>query len=147
MGRPAPTTALSRSSSPETEATAPIEEIIPETSATRVSAATASQPCPKTRLPTVTPSAPNSCGTAMLKIRIRYASAVSPMTPLSAPMEASAPYALCPVAMPTASGAAIAIAARATAGQGMGAGAGRSPPMSHSGGASRPCRAPSPARF
>lgn len=46
IGSPAPTTALSRSSSPDTEATAPIDEIIPETSATKVSAATASQPSP-----------------------------------------------------------------------------------------------------
>ncbi|MEU3500503.1 hypothetical protein ABZ726_06950 [Streptomyces hundungensis] len=78
---------------------------------------------------------------------MRYASAVSPMTPLSAPMEASAPYALCPVARPTASGAARAIPARATAGQGIGAGVGRSPPMSHSGGARRPCRVLPSARF
>ncbi len=68
---PAPTTALRSSRRPETEATEPIEEIIPETSATRVSTATAVQSRPYTRVPRVTPTAPKSCGTAMLKNRIR----------------------------------------------------------------------------
>lgn len=70
-GSPAPTTALSRSSSPDTEATAPIVDIIPETRPTRVSAATAAQPVPYTSVPSMTPSAPKSCGTAMLRMRIR----------------------------------------------------------------------------
>ncbi len=43
-GRPAPITELRSSSRPDTEATAPIVEIIPETSAMPVSAATAHQP-------------------------------------------------------------------------------------------------------
>lgn len=68
---PAPTTELSRSSSPETDATAPIVEIIPETSATPVTTATASHPCPYTRDPRVTPTAPKSCGIAMFMIRMR----------------------------------------------------------------------------
>jgi hypothetical protein len=71
MGRPAPTTELRSSSSPDTEATAPIVEIIPETRATAVTAVTASQPWPYTAAPRVMPTAPKACGIAMLRMRIR----------------------------------------------------------------------------
>jgi len=71
IGRPAPTTEFSSRSRPETEATAPIVEIIPETSATAVTAQTAVQPWPYTRDPSVMPTAPNSWGIAMLRMRMR----------------------------------------------------------------------------
>lgn len=36
-----------------------------------VSTATAAQPVPYTRVPVMMPRAPNNCGTAMLRMRIR----------------------------------------------------------------------------
>lgn len=49
----------------------PIEEIMPETRAIRVRTPTVSQPCPKTRVPSATPTAPKNWGTAMFRTRIR----------------------------------------------------------------------------
>ncbi|GHC71674.1 hypothetical protein GCM10010349_48030 [Streptomyces flavofungini] len=65
---------------------------------------------------------------------MRYASAVSPITPERAPIEASAPYAGLPAAVPMARGSDMAIAARVTAAQGMGAGCGLRERTSQSGG-------------
>ena len=71
----------------------------------------------------------------MLSSRIRYAAAVSLMTPERAPMEASAPYSGRPAARPSTSGSVSATAARATAGRLTGACCGWRFRTSQSGGA------------
>lgn len=101
-----------------------------------MTATTVVQPWPKATAPTVTPAAPKSCGTAMVRMRMRYASAVSPMTPDRAPMEASAPYSGRPTASPIASGRDIATAARTTAARETGSCCGRRFLASQSGGVS-----------